>query len=406
MRRINPYAFRLAARGTPREINRQIALNLIRARQPISRADLARLMNTRRGAVGVLVKDLIDEGLVFEGSKGEVLRGRRPQFLYIDSRKRCIAAVDLRPTRTTVMITDVVGTPLVAASSFATPTDPKRCIKALANRIRMLLEEHREVGRCIGIGVVVPGMVDRTGSRILFAPRLDWKNVPLRQPLADATGLNVNIENSGKAGALAQMWTARDDGAPPSDFVFLSIADGLGVGVVVNGRLLRGEHNIGGEFGHIPINIEGPQCACGATGCWESYVSNLATLSRYFGRPLSPHEPVPEEFATFTMDDLCVRARGGDRKAMRAIETTARYLGLGLGALINAVDPARVYLSGEITTMWDLIESTVFEAMRERVLAPATPPPSIVLVAASELPRLRGAAALVSAPAFAAPEVA
>ena len=138
MRPIDPNAFHLAQRGTPREINRRIALNLIRARQPLSRADLARLMGTRRAAVGVLVKDLIDDGLVFEGAKGETRRGRKPQFIYIETRKRCVVAVDLRPTRVSVMITDVVGKPLVGVSIFDTPRDPKRCIKLLADRIRAL----------------------------------------------------------------------------------------------------------------------------------------------------------------------------------------------------------------------------------------------------------------------------
>src|SRR5687768_2125324 len=403
MRRIDLNAFRLAQRGTLREINRRIALNLIRARQPLSRADLARMMGARRGAVSVLVKDLIDEKLVFEGAKGEAVRGRKPQFLYIETRTRCIVAVDLRPTRTSVMITDVVGEPLVGESSFATPQDPNRFIKTLVARIGVLLDEHKEFGRCEGVGVVVPGMVDLAGSRVLFAPRLDWKDVPLRERLASAIGLPVRIENSGKAGALAQMWIARSDGPPPPDFVFLSVSDGLGVGVVTGGRLLRGHHNVGGEFGHMPLNVDGPPCACGANGCWESYVSNLATLSRYFGRQLSPREPIPREFATFTVDDVIARARGGDSKAIVALHSTARYLGLGLGAMINVVDPSRIYVSGEITTAWNLIEPVVSAAIAERVLPAAAPPPPIVLVPAGDVPRLRGASALVVAPAFAAP---
>jgi len=405
MRQIDLNAFRLAARGTPREINRRIALNVIRARQPLSRADLARLMRTSRAAVTVLVKDLIDDGLVFEGAKGEALRGRKPQFLCIDTRKRCVVAVDLRPTRVSLLITDLVGEPRVDVSTFDTPRDPARCITVIADRIRALLDAHPEVGRCEGVGVVVPGMVDLTGSRVLFAPRLDWKNVPLREPLAKATGLPVYIENSGKAGALSQMWAARGDGGPPPDFVFLSVSDGLGVGVVLGGRLLRGRHNIGGEFGHVPLDIDGPPCACGATGCWEAYVSNLATLSRYFGRTLSPRKPIPRTVASFSVEDLIARARARDRKAIDALRSTARYLGLGLGGLINAVDPSRIYVSGEITTAWDLIEPVMIKALRERVL-PAAAPPHIVLVPASDVPRLRGAAALVSAPAFAAPEVA
>src|SRR5262245_14199982 len=98
MRRIDPNNFRVATRGTPRQINRQIALNLIRTRQPISRADLARSMNMRRGAVSLLVNELIEEGLVFEGATGETSRGRKPKFLFVDTRSRCVVAVDIRPT--------------------------------------------------------------------------------------------------------------------------------------------------------------------------------------------------------------------------------------------------------------------------------------------------------------------
>ena len=96
---------RAARRGLPREINRQIALNLVRARQPLSRADLARLMGIRRGAVSLIVNDLIAEGLLFEGATGETARGRKPTFLYVDSRRRCVLAVDIRPTRTSMMLT-------------------------------------------------------------------------------------------------------------------------------------------------------------------------------------------------------------------------------------------------------------------------------------------------------------
>ena len=88
MRKINTNDFQVATRGTSREINRRIALNLVRAHQPISRADLARIMGLRRGAVSLIVNDLLAEGLIFEGATGESHRGRKPTFLYIDSRER------------------------------------------------------------------------------------------------------------------------------------------------------------------------------------------------------------------------------------------------------------------------------------------------------------------------------
>src|SRR5690349_23458497 len=128
MRPVHSPNVRVATRGTTRDINRRIALNLIRTNQPISRADLARLMGTRRGAVSLLVNELIEEGAIFEGATGEAKRGRKPTFLYIDSRKRCVVAVDIRPTRTYMMVTDLVGQQLVTVTSFPTERDPKKFV--------------------------------------------------------------------------------------------------------------------------------------------------------------------------------------------------------------------------------------------------------------------------------------
>lgn len=407
MRKINPHDFTVARRGTSREINRQIALNLIRAHQPISRADLARLMNVRRGVASLLVSELLDEALIFEGAVGEAVgRGRRPTFLYIDSRQRCVVGVDIRASRTYIVVTDLVGHKLGVVSSFQTNKDVAVLLPELARRIKQVLADHKEIGVCEGIGVVVPGMVDPALGRVLHAPTLSWRDINLREPLAAATGIPVHIENSGKACALAQLWATRSDVVASGNSVFVSVSDGVGVGIVVNGELLRGRHNTAGEFGHVPLSIDGPRCSCGATGCWESYVSNIATLSRYYGRDLNDAKPRSAETATFSIEDLIARARAGDAKALAAINSTARYLGLGLASIINAVDPARLYIGGEITTAWSLIEPIVRGALRERTLTDFGGSTEIHVVPAEEHPRLRGAVALVAAPAFAAPMVA
>jgi predicted NBD/HSP70 family sugar kinase len=408
MRKINPNNFRIATRGTSREINRQIALDLVRTHQPISRADLARIMGLRRGAVSLIVNDLLAEGLVFEGATGESHRGRKPTFLYIDSRKRCVVAVDIRLTRSYLMVTDLIGRPLVTTSSFPTEREPQRLVAELSKRIMRLLADHEDFGECEGIGVVVPGMVDRHTSRIIHAPTLGWRDIEIREPLSVATGLPVHVENSGKACALAQIWTTRGD-AVTGDLVFVSVSDGIGVGIMVNGEVLRGQHNIAGEFGHVPLSVDGPRCPCGATGCWEAYISNLATLSRYFGRDLRETKlagPVAAEIAAFTIEDLIVRVRAGDAKAVAALQATARYLGLGLASIVNAIDPTRIYIGGEIVAAWDLIEPAVRAALAERALSPDAAKTEIRTVPLDDYPRLRGAAALVAAPAFAAPAVA
>src|SRR5512138_3040679 len=167
MRRINPHNFQIATRGTSREINRQIALNLIRTHQPMSRADLARLMGLRRGAISLIVSELLEEKFIFEGMTGEAQRGRKPTFLYIDSRGRSIVAVDIRVTRTYILVTDRLCRPLVGPINFPTDHDPKRLIHELSKRIQQILADHPEIGDCEGVGVVVPGMVERSTGRIL-----------------------------------------------------------------------------------------------------------------------------------------------------------------------------------------------------------------------------------------------
>src|SRR5438034_1304844 len=413
MRHIDPTRFHVARRGTSRHINRQIALTLIGSRQPISRADLARRMKLRRGAVSLLVQELLDEQHIVEGTTGQAARGRKPTLLYINTRQRSSVAVDIRASRTFLMLADPMGRARSDIVSVPTPRDPRRLVATLAARIRQLVAAHAaDAGACEGIGVVVPGMVDPGTSRVLHAPTLGWRNVDLRERLAAATGMPVHVENSGRACALAQVWRARTAASPARNLVFVSVSDGVGVGVVVNGELLRGHHNIAGELAHMPLSLDGPRCSCGANGCWEAHISNPATLTRYVGlaagagaRP-SAVGPDASSDRPFTIDDLIASGRRGDEQAMAALQATARYLGIGLGAIVNILNPDRLFVGGEIAAAWDLIEATVRAGLAERALTPAAALADIVIVGGDEHPRLRGAAMLVSAPAFAAPVVA
>ena len=167
------------------------------------------------------------------------------------------------------------------------------------------------------------------------------------------------------------------------------------------------DSNSAGEFGHNPLDLDGPQCLCGARGCWEAYTSNQATLSRYLGRELTPmwgqstRQAVP-----LTIEDLIARARSGDARAAAAIEATGHYLGIGIASIVNAINPSQVFVGGEITGAWDLIEGGVREGMLERALTRAASATPIVPEQMGGYPRLRGATALVAAPHFAAPRVA
>jgi len=370
MRKIDTRRFVRATRSTPREINRQILLNIVRENQPISRADLARRMSVTRGVVSVLAQELIEQGLIYEGATGEVTRGRKPTFLHIRTQDRLAVAVDVRFSKTFVMLSDFSGHQL-ALEIYDTVFELPQFVKDLSSRVKRMLKTQGAAGNCEGIGVVVPGMVDHRTGRVLNAPTLGWRDVDIRDRLAAATGLPVQVENSGRACSLAHLWLERGEGAATQSFVYVSVSDGVGVGVVVGGELVRGRDHIAGEFGHMPLSLDGPRCMCGMTGCWEAYISNLATLSRYFGWNLSKLSPKALHEAgrdSFNVLDLVARARGGDAKADAAIQATARFLGLGLATVVNTINPDCIYLAGEITTAWDLIEETVRGALAERVL--------------------------------------
>jgi len=407
MRKINTRDFSIATRTTSREINRRIALNLIREHQPISRAELARQLKMTRGVAGVLVHELIAQRLIYEGATGEVARGRKPTLLHIRTRDRLAIAVDVRFSKTYLMLSDFAGQQ-VAIESFDTVFSTTDFVKDLAGRIRRMLNARGCDGACEGVGVVVPGMVDHRTGMILNAPTLGWRGVDVRTKLAAATGLPVQVENSARACALAQLWLEKGESRPHS-FAYVSVSDGLGVGIVVNGELLRGHDHVAGEFGHTPLNLDGPQCMCGARGCWEAYTSNLATLSHYFGwnlSKLSPKALRTAEKRPFTILELIARARNGDAKAVAALESSGRFLGLGLATIVNSINPDCIYLSGEITTAWDLIEKTVRASMTERILTESAARVPLRVTTTAEYPRLRGATALIAAPMFAAPRVA
>jgi predicted NBD/HSP70 family sugar kinase len=412
VRKIDTRHFVRATRSTGRDINRQILLNLVRDQQPISRADLARRMDIGRGMVTSLVDELLNEGAIYEGGTIDAPRGRRPQMLYVRTRDRLVVGVDVRFSRTALMLADFAGN-AIAQESFDTVVDPEGLVDLLATRIRRLCAAHAGTATCEGVGLVVPGMVDQRTGRVLNSPQLGWRDVEIRTLLADAVGLPVQIENAPVACAQAQLWlgqrggTAGGGGRVPRDFVYMTVSDGVGVGVVVDGQVVRGSGFTAGEFGHVPLNLDGPRCLCGARGCLEAYTSNLATVSRYLGHELSPERTRPLLAASgLTIGDVIARARSGDARAAAAIDETARYLGAGIASVVNALNPAQVFVGGEITAAWDLVAPAVQAALAERALTTAAAATPIIAEPPEALPRLRGAAALVAAPVFAAPQVA
>jgi predicted NBD/HSP70 family sugar kinase len=362
-------------------------------------------MGVRRGAITRLIQDLLSAGQVFEGAEGKSdKRGRRPRHLYIETRRRCAMAVDISASRTEMLVTDPLGHPLLDVQGFPTPSRPQGLVKRLAQVIDRILAEHPEVGTCMGIGVVISGLVDIDRGLLRYGPTLGWRDFSLREPLQAATGLPVVLENSVKACVLAQEWAVR--GYTPVDgaVAFVNASDGVGVGIAIDGQLLRGAHNNAGEFGHATLSLEGPRCACGQDGCWEAFVSVRAMVARYRGT--DPSWPASAEPSDITVPIIVERARGGEARALKTLLETGYYLGRGIATIVKAIEPRRVYMSGDITEAWDLVLPSVQRALEEQALIREAGNIEIIVVPLGEHPRLRGAAALVNSPVFAAPVVA
>src|SRR5437868_10407189 len=266
----------IASIQTARDINRGVVLNLIRRRQPISRADLARVSGLQRSTVSQIIEQLIRERWVVAGPTGRLPRGRRPTFLQLNDR-RAIVVVDLRPATTTIAVSDANGR-FLSQQAISTPSDAETAAVKLSEKILQMMSSHAGL-LFEGIGISVPGRFDDKQQRVVFAPNLKWREFDLRVPLEKATGLKVELENAANACVLAEVWFGHVE--KPRDMVVVTVSEGVGVGIFINGLLARGLNGMAGEFGHVSLDPSGPRCSCGRQGCWEVYASNWAALRYY-----------------------------------------------------------------------------------------------------------------------------
>ena len=363
-------------------------------------------MGIGRGMITSLVSELIETGEIYSGSTVTAPRGRRPEMLFVRTGDRFAIGVDIRLSKTYIALSDFSGR-RVALDSFETVLDSRALVTELGDRIRNLIDSNSVGGRCAGIGIAVPGMVDRETGRVIRSPQLGWLDVEFRESLAEVTRLPVQIENAPIACALARMWLGGTEDRAPQNFVYVTVSDGVGTAIVARGEILRGANDTAGEFGHVLIAQNGPACMCGSLGCLEAHTSNLATIVRYLGREFSP-ETAREVAGTsgVTIDVVIDRWKAGDTSAASALRETARSLGEGLAIIVNAVDPGVIFVGGEITAAWEMFATPIARAIENRALTEKASRTAVLPEPAGAQPRLTGATALVTAASFAAPVVA
>jgi predicted NBD/HSP70 family sugar kinase len=369
-----------ASNKTPRQINRNLVFNLIRTRQPISRADLARISGLQRSTISLIVEDLIRDKWILEGSTGRLPRGRRPTFLELNH-QRAVIALDIHPAQTTVAVTDLGGR-IVAQNIVVLPADVNKAIVPIIAAIKKLMAAHADKS-FDGIGISLPGRTDPLQQKPIFTPNLNWPVLSIKSRIQRATNLRVEMDNVANACALSEVWFGESDGL--HDLVVVNVSEGLGTGIFANGMLLRGANGMAGEFGHVEMEANGPLCGCGNRGCWETLASNRAGL-RYY-EEMSGHT-APSNFAALVK----MAQSGDDAAAIKALEKMGHFLGRGLRMIVSALAPSEIIIVGDITSAWYMFGPKVEAELKQNSLSKA---PKLRPAYEGNTARLRSAVALV-----------
>lgn len=381
----------MARSNTIRNINRQIVLNYVRERGPISRAEIAHETALQRSTVSLIVEQLRVDGLIEEVS-GESTGGRPPVLLSLRTADAVAIGVDLGTTRTIVATSDLAGR-VLDQEQFETDPSAAKTTKEIIDCAQRFIR--RNNGTIEGIGVSLPGLVDPEGKE-LFIPTFNWRDLPLASEISEATGLPVTMDNDANAAAQAELWFGRPEIREVRDFILVLVETGVGTGIVFDGQVYRGENGAAGEFGHMTIGQGAPvACASGSRECWEAFASERSALARFKNLSSGRNGKSTTSFA-----DLIDMALRSDGAARTALKETGHYLGIGIANLIRGLAPQAVIVGGPIVRAWPVI-STDIQKTVEATICRGLPSTQIIASTLGPEPTLMGALSLVLASKFA-----
>ncbi len=382
MKQLRASELRMVGVQDIRDINQTVFLHLIREKQPISRADIAKNTGLRAGTVSAIVNRLIKNGLVYEGTEGPSSGGRRPKYLYINSESFYVLAIDIGVTDSVYAVSDFNGR-ILQQKSMLTEGEPRQFLEKLADAIESLVSKQFSRARFAAVGVSLPGLIDRETGSIVSSPNLEWNDVPVRSLLQARLKLPVFVENDANAAAFSELWYGPLDEASVQTLLFILVVEGLGTGLIINRELRVGPRFGLGGFGHMSIDPNGELCSCGRRGCWETFASERATVER-FHRVTAKHG-----LPAVGIHELISRAKNGDPIALESIKITAEYLGEGISNLVHGIYPEAVVIGGNITEAWTIIEPIIRNRIKSKYVM--TPDQILIRPASVQRPSLFGA---------------
>ncbi|RUS46626.1 ROK family transcriptional regulator [Cohnella sp. AR92] len=338
-----------------KRINTAIVLEAILHGEPLSRAKISELTGLNKATVSSLVQDLIDNRLVREIGTGVSSGGRKPVLLEFIATAGYAVGIDLGVNYLHGVLTDLRGAIIAERTAPLVDSDPDDVFNVLRPFIQNLISEAPSSPfGVVGIGVGVPGLVDSSGS-VLYAPNMNWREVPLKDALSRAFGIPVLIDNEANVGALGEMMHGSGRGI--SNMVYVSVGIGIGTGLILQRTLYKGASGFSGELGHLSVEAHGKPCRCGNRGCWELYASEQALLEQAsaLGRDAN-------------LDALLAAAESGDETVRQLLAGIGDYLGVGIANIVNIFNPDAVIIGNRMSRAQPWIEETVRRTLEERAL--------------------------------------
>ncbi len=338
-----------------KSINKSTLLGLIKLHAPISRAELAKRTKLTRATVSALVEELISEYWVAETGTGESSGGRKPMMLEIHNKAGHIIGVDLRSTNMLVIVTDMCGNRV--RKSFYPYDQGSDAERVLQQLLAILKKERAALPESplglLGVGIGIHGFVEYPSSRILFVPHTGWKKLSWKDRIEEELGIPVIIDNEANLAALGELEFGA--AADCSNMLYLSVAAGIGAGLVLQGELFRGNNGYAGEIGHTTMELNGRPCSCGNKGCWETYASERAIANDLH----------MEYFPGFT-EQVLNRLGKGDTEAIEVVHKAGLHLGVGIGNMMHTLNPQMIVIGNAMGQYAPWINASIHESLDSR----------------------------------------
>ncbi|WP_047866364.1 ROK family transcriptional regulator [Rubrobacter aplysinae] len=334
-----------------RDYNEQVVLELIRVNGGISRVEIAKRVGLTAQTVSNIVRRTLEKGLVVESEKVSPVSVGKPRVgLQINPQAGYALGVQIDCDEITLVVLDLAGG-VVYTTERETPEEhgPDAVVSEVAELVEdSLIGSELERGKVLGLGVCCPGPLDHDTGVVYNPPNLrGWTEVPLKDSLEQKVGLPVLVDNDATASAVGERWSGGAQGA--RDFAFIYVGVGIGAGLFLDNRLLRGSSSNAGEFGHTTLNIEGPECFCGRRGCVEMYCAPAAVARRVQQRLDAGVQSIMTQWerGELLFEDVSAAAVEGDALARDELVRSSRMLGQGVVDLVNTLDLELVVLGGK-----------------------------------------------------------